>query len=85
MKRLEYLITLMLILTSHFAVSQPKPYLQTPTPTSIYISWHSTDTAFTQVRYGSSASACVRKHPANPGCKVRNRLVQLGEYGHAHR
>ena len=39
------------------AVSQPKPYLQTPTPTSIYISWHSIDTAFTQVRYGSSAFA----------------------------
>ncbi len=43
--------------TCQIAVSQPKPYLQTPTPTSIYISWHSTDTAFTQVRYGSSASA----------------------------
>jgi hypothetical protein len=45
-----------LVMTGHFAVSQPKPYLQTPTPTSIYICWHSTDTSFTQVRYGSSDS-----------------------------
>lgn len=46
-----------ILIAGQFAVSQPKPYLQTPTPTSIYISWHSTDTAFTQVRYGSSATA----------------------------
>lgn len=46
-----------LVLMGHFAVAQPKPYLQTPTPTSIYISWHSTDTSFTQVRYGTSASS----------------------------
>jgi hypothetical protein len=45
-----------LALAGQFAVSQPKPYLQTPTPTSIYISWHSTDTAFTKVRFGSSAT-----------------------------
>jgi len=48
---------ILLVMTGHFAISQPKPYLQTPTPTSIYISWHSTDTSFTQVRYGSSASS----------------------------
>lgn len=51
------LTLILLVMTGHFAISQPKPYLQTPTPTSIYISWHSTDTSFTQVRYGSSASA----------------------------
>ncbi|MEI7725269.1 MAG: fibronectin type III domain-containing protein [Bacteroidota bacterium] len=45
------------VTAGHIAFSQPKPYLQTPTPTSIYISWHSTDTAFTQVRYGSTPSA----------------------------
>ena len=55
---LRIVLTLILLtMTGHFAISQPKPYLQTPTPTSIYISWHSTDTSFTQVRYGSSASA----------------------------
>lgn len=37
------------------AGAQPNPYLQTPTPTSIYISWHSTDTTSTLVRYGLSS------------------------------
>ncbi len=32
------------------------PYLQTPTPTSIYVSWHSTQTSTTSVEYGTSAS-----------------------------
>ncbi|MEI6456940.1 MAG: hypothetical protein WCO93_11680, partial [bacterium] len=32
--------------------AQVNPYLQTPTPTSIYVSWHSTDVSFTKVRYG---------------------------------
>ncbi len=32
--------------------AQVNPYLQTPTPTSIYICWHSNDTSFTKVRYG---------------------------------
>ena len=30
------------------------PYLQSPTPTSIYVSWHSTETANTIVEYGTS-------------------------------
>ena len=30
------------------------PYLQTPTPTSIYVSWHSTETSSTSVEYGTS-------------------------------
>ena len=37
--------------------AQVNPYLQTPTPTSVYISWHSSDTLFTKVRYGLSASS----------------------------
>lgn len=28
------------------------PYLQTPTPTSVYISWHSTNTTIPEVKYG---------------------------------
>lgn len=36
--------------------AQVNPYLQTPTPTSIYISWHSTDISFTEVRYGLTAA-----------------------------
>jgi len=36
--------------------AQVNTYLQTPTPTSIYISWHSTETSFTRVRYGLSAA-----------------------------
>ena len=32
------------------------PYLQTPTPTSIYVSWHSTETSSTYVKYGTTAS-----------------------------
>lgn len=54
-----------LVMTGHFAIAQPKPYLQTPTPTSIYISWHSTDTSFTQVQYGSSASALTSLEPGS--------------------
>jgi len=46
----------LLILYSGSVFSQPNPYLQTPTPTSIYISWHSADTSFTQVRFGLSDS-----------------------------
>ena len=37
--------------------AQVSPYLQTPTPTSIYISWHSNDTSFTKVRYGLSLTS----------------------------
>lgn len=37
--------------------AQPNPYLQTPTPTSVYISWHSADTSFTLVRFGLSEAA----------------------------
>ncbi|MEI6455037.1 MAG: fibronectin type III domain-containing protein [bacterium] len=37
--------------------AQVNPYLQTPTPTSEYISWHSNDTAFTKVRYGLSGTS----------------------------
>ncbi len=56
-KHLHLILTVIgLTMMGHIAVSQPKPYLQTPTPTSIYISWHSTDTTFTQVRFGNSAS-----------------------------
>ncbi|MCX6287642.1 MAG: fibronectin type III domain-containing protein [Bacteroidetes bacterium] len=36
--------------------AEVNPYLQTPTPTSIYISWHSTDSSFTKVHYGLSAT-----------------------------
>ena len=36
--------------------AQVNPYLQTPTPASVYISWHSNDTTFTKVRYGLSGS-----------------------------
>jgi hypothetical protein len=36
--------------------AQVNPYLQTPTPTSIYISWHSADVSFTKVRWGLSAT-----------------------------
>ncbi|MCI0515972.1 metallophosphoesterase [candidate division KSB1 bacterium] len=32
------------------------PYLQTPTPNSIYISWHDTSAAFTRVEYGLTAA-----------------------------
>lgn len=32
------------------------PYLQTPTPNSMYVSWHSTQTSSTQVEYGTSPS-----------------------------
>jgi PKD repeat protein len=32
------------------------PYLQTPTPTSIYVSWHSTQTSSTIIDYGTSSS-----------------------------
>ncbi|MBU0489534.1 MAG: metallophosphoesterase [Bacteroidetes bacterium] len=32
------------------------PYLQTPTPTSIYVSWHSTQTSSTSVQYGTTAA-----------------------------
>jgi len=34
--------------------AQINPYLQTPTPVSVYISWHSNDTSFTKIRYGLS-------------------------------
>ena len=34
--------------------AQINPYLQTPTPISVYISWHSNDTSFTKIRYGLS-------------------------------
>ncbi|HOE04789.1 MAG TPA: fibronectin type III domain-containing protein [Bacteroidales bacterium] len=32
------------------------PYLQTPTPTSMYVSWHSTQTSSTIVQYGTTPS-----------------------------
>lgn len=32
------------------------PYLQTPTPTSMYVSWHSTQTASTIVQYGTTTA-----------------------------
>jgi PKD repeat protein len=32
------------------------PYLQTPTPTSIYVSWHSNQTSSTNVEYGTNIS-----------------------------
>ena len=38
-----------IILTTGNIWSQPNPYLQTPTPASLYISWHSTDTSFSKV------------------------------------
>ncbi len=51
------LITGILMLTligCYNLYAQVNPYLQTPTPTSIYICWHSTDVSFTKVRYGLS-------------------------------
>ena len=59
MMKKKLLITgiLMLTLTGCCNLyAQVNPYLQTPTPTSVYISWHSTDTSFTKVRYGLSAA-----------------------------
>ena len=48
---------LMLVLLGIIGLqAQVNPYLQTPTPTSIYVSWHSTDISFTKVRYGLSAT-----------------------------
>lgn len=32
------------------------PYLQTPTPTTMYISWHSTQTSSTTVQYGTTSA-----------------------------
>lgn len=32
------------------------PYLQTPTPTSMYVSWHSNQTSSTTVQYGTTSS-----------------------------
>lgn len=32
-----------------------KPYLETPTPTSIYINWHNTNTSFTKVEFGTDS------------------------------
>ncbi|MEI7983273.1 MAG: metallophosphoesterase family protein, partial [Bacteroidota bacterium] len=49
-------IMLILLGINHLQ-AQVNPYLQTPTPTSIYISWHSTDISFTKVRYGLSATS----------------------------
>lgn len=45
-------LILAMILAAGNVLSQPNPYLQTPTPTSVYISWHSTDTSSTKVRFG---------------------------------
>jgi len=55
------LFTAMVAISMFFAMnavwSQPNPYLQTPTPTSIYVSWHSTDSSSTLVRYGLADTA----------------------------
>ena len=55
MKKISAIVILVLLAGSPRA--QVNPYLQTPTPTSIYISWHSTDVSFTTVRYGLSATS----------------------------
>ncbi len=62
MKRLfNFAGSITLIFCFHAASwAQPAPYLQTPTPTSIYISWHSTDTSFTKVVYGLSVTSLVQ-------------------------
>ena len=49
-------ILLLILFTVNSNQAQVNPYLQTPTPTSIYISWHSTDSSFTKVRYGLSST-----------------------------
>ena len=49
-------ILMLVLLGINILRAQVNPYLQTPTPTSIYISWHSTDISFTKVRYGFSAT-----------------------------
>ncbi|MEI6434602.1 MAG: fibronectin type III domain-containing protein [Bacteroidota bacterium] len=57
---MKKIIALFFILVGLIAVltgslhAQINPYLQTPTPTSVYISWHSNDTSFTKIRYGLS-------------------------------
>jgi len=59
---MKKIIALFFMLVSLFLVrtgsiqAQINPYLQTPTPTSVYISWHSNDTAFTKIRYGLSGT-----------------------------
>ncbi len=58
MMKKKLLITGILTLTltgCYNLYAQVNLYLQTPTPTSVYISWHSTDTSFTKDRYGLSA------------------------------
>jgi len=59
MKKIIALLFMLLCQILVFTASiqaQVNPYLQTPTPTSVYISWHSNDTAFTKIRYGLSGT-----------------------------
>ncbi len=42
-------------ITPPVSSSDINPYLQTPTPTSVYVSWHSDDLATTEVRYGTTS------------------------------
>jgi hypothetical protein len=50
-------ILILILIRINDLQAQVNPYLQTPTPTSVYISWHSTDTSSTKVRYGLSAAS----------------------------
>ena len=60
----KVLIIVILILTFAWInklQAQVNPYLQTPTPTSVYVSWHSTDVSFTKVRYGLSGISLTQE------------------------
>jgi acid phosphatase type 7 len=51
-----FMVILLIVIGIGALRAQVNPYLQTPTPTSVYISWHSNDTSFTKVRYGLSGT-----------------------------
>jgi len=53
---LPAMVCILILIGSVSLQAQINPYLQTPTPVSVYISWHSIDTAFTKVRYGLSGT-----------------------------
>jgi acid phosphatase type 7 len=49
-----FLLPVLILVHTGSLQAQINPYLQTPAPTSVYISWHSNDTSFTKIRYGLS-------------------------------
>lgn len=48
------------------------PYLQTPTPTSIYVSWHSNLTGSTTVEYGTSTALGLSQTGSNEDISGKN-------------